>query len=165
MFPFFLNVFLALTWAALMGDFGPSDILFGFLLGYFMLTIVQSMPGVKSYVQRVRKIIGFLRFFLWELITANILVAQTLILNMPKQQPGIIKIPLDIKGDIQITVLANMITLTPGTWALEVDERKEYIYVHCMYLDNAEQTRKGIKDGFERRIKELCESDSTQEIH
>ena len=71
--------------------------------------------------------------------------------------PGIVGVPLDIKSDAEITMLANLITLTPGTLSLDVSEDKKVLYVHSMYITNREDFINGIKNGFEKRIKQLYE--------
>jgi multicomponent Na+:H+ antiporter subunit E len=72
-------------------------------------------------------------------------------------RPGIIAIPLDARTDLEITLLANLITLTPGTLSLDVSADRRVLYVHVMYIDNddIEAVRRSIKDGFERRVLEV----------
>ena len=69
--------------------------------------------------------------------------------------PGIVMVPLDVKSDIGITVLANMISLTPGTLSLDVSNDKKVLFVHAMYIKDKEKFIRSIKDGFERRIMEV----------
>lgn len=155
MFPFFLNIFLALAWAALIGEFTPLNVLVGAVLGYLMIWIVQGVAGSERYVRKVPMVISLVLFFIKELLVANLLVASTVIANRPPLKPGIVAIPLDVKSDIEITLLANMITLTPGTWSLDVTKDKRILYVHMMYIDDVEEAKQGIKQGFERRIREV----------
>ena len=49
-------------------------------------------------------------------------------------KPGIVKIPLDLETDVEITLLASLITLTPGTLSLDVSKDKKVLYVHSMYV-------------------------------
>ena len=63
--------------------------------------------------------------------------------------------PLDVDRDWQITLLAQMITLTPGTLALEVSEDRRTLFVHVLDLTDVERAKRDIKQGFERRILEL----------
>jgi len=67
-------------------------------------------------------------------------------------EPGIIEYPLDAKSDLEITLLANVITLTPGTLSLDVSGDRKVLYVHGMYVHDKEEFIRGIKDGFEKRI-------------
>ncbi|NNJ70240.1 MAG: Na+/H+ antiporter subunit E, partial [Kiritimatiellales bacterium] len=69
--------------------------------------------------------------------------------------PGVIGIPLDAETDLEITMLANIISLTPGTLSLDVSEDRKTLYIHAMYVINPEDLRNEIKDGLERRLLEL----------
>jgi multicomponent Na+:H+ antiporter subunit E len=56
-----------------------------------------------------------------------------------------------------ITLLANLITLTPGTLSIDVSDDRKTLYVHTVNLNDPESFRKSIKEGFERRVQELME--------
>ena len=59
------------------------------------------------------------------------------------------------RTDLEITLLANLITVTPGSFSLDVSDDRSVLYVHAMYVDDPEALRREIKDGFERRVLEL----------
>lgn len=153
MFP--LNILLALAWIALTGQFTPTNFIIGYGLGYALLWLVQRATGPSTYFKKVRQVIGFTFFFLWELILANLRVAYDVITPQHHMRPGVVAIPLDVKTDPEITLLANLITLTPGTLSLDVSADRSTLYVHAMHIDDTEQFRHNIKDGFERRVQEL----------
>ncbi len=71
--------------------------------------------------------------------------------------PGVIAIPLEARTDIEISLLACLITLTPGSVSLDLSEDKRVLFVHAMYIDNqdVEAYRRAIKEGLERRVLEL----------
>jgi multicomponent Na+:H+ antiporter subunit E len=92
---------------------------------------------------------------MYELLKANIEVAYDVITPSFYMAPGIVKIPLDAKSSLEITLLANLITLTPGTLSLDVSDDKKVLYVHVMYLRNKEQFITNIKTGFEKRLLEI----------
>lgn len=71
--------------------------------------------------------------------------------------PGVVAIPLDARTDAEIALLANLITLTPGSVALDLSEDRRVLYVHAMYIDggDVEAYRRSIKEGLERRVLEL----------
>ena len=68
-----------------------------------------------------------------------------------------VAVPLDVTRPSSITLLANIITLTPGTLSLDVAPSGNVLYVHAMHVQDADAFRKEIKDGFERYIKEIFE--------
>ena len=71
--------------------------------------------------------------------------------------PGVVAIPLDARTNVEITLLANLITLTPGSVSLDLSEDRRVLYVHAMYIDggDVEAYRRSIKEGLERRVLEL----------
>jgi multicomponent Na+:H+ antiporter subunit E len=150
-----LNILLALAWVALTGEFSPANLVVGFVFGYATLWIAQRLEGRTAYFRKVGKVIGFGFFFAWEIIEANLRVAYDVLSPRQRISPGIIAIPLDAKTDDEITLLANLITLTPGTLSLDVSEDKKVLYIHAMYVEDVDQFKRELKDGLERRLLEV----------
>jgi multicomponent Na+:H+ antiporter subunit E len=103
----------------------------------------------------VPRTISFVFFFLYELIKANVQVAYDVITPKFYMTPGIVRVPLDATSDLEITLLANLISLTPGTLSLDVSEDRKVLYVHSMYIADKELFIQNIKNGFEKRLLEL----------
>lgn len=152
---FLLNILLALAWTALTGQFDPVNFMSGFVLGYLVLWLVQRVTGPSNYFKKVYQIISFVLFFVGALIRANLRVAYEVITLTHTMRPGVVAVPLELQTDAAITLLANLITLTPGTLSLDVSADQRVLYVHTMYVDDVEQFRREIKEGFERRVKEV----------
>lgn len=147
-----LNVLLALVWVALSGEFNSANFLAGFLLGYFTLWLVQRAVGPSRYFSKVLGVVTFVAFFLWELILASLRVALDVMTVGHRMRPGVIAVPLEANSDAEITLLANLITLTPGSLSLDVSTDRSVLYVHEMYIEDVEQVRRRLKAGFERRV-------------
>ncbi len=150
-----LNLLLALTWAAMTAEFSLRNLLVGFGLGFLVLLAARRMLGDVGYFGKVRQAAGFVLFFLWELLLANFRVAYDVITPRLYMRPGVVAIPLDAKTDAEITLLANLITMTPGSLSLDVSDDRRVLYVHGMFVGDVEQFRRSIKDGLERRVLEL----------
>jgi multicomponent Na+:H+ antiporter subunit E len=154
---FLLNILLALAWVALNGEFSAENLGGGLVLGYALLWLTQSPARSSGYFLRVMRTVSFAFFYIWEVILANLRVAAMVLTPRFKMRPGIIAIPLSIKTDAAITLLANLITLTPGTLSLDVSADRKTLYVHTVDLDDPDSFRQSIKAGFERRVQELME--------
>ena len=155
---FLLNVLLSVAWGALLGDFSPINMLAGFVFGYLMLWITQDVLGTSNYFTKIRRIAGLIMLFTKELIKSNLRVALSVLAPFDWMSPGIVAIPLDIESDAEITLLANMITLTPGTLSLDVSDDRRVLYVHGMHVgDDIEAFRQDIKNGFEKKVREAFE--------
>ena len=153
---FIYNILISMLWALLTGNVSIGNLTLGFLLGYFALTLLHPATGAKaSYFQKTMLFIRFALFFTKELIVATFRVAIDVIKPLPLMRPGIIGIPLDAETDLEITMLANLITLTPGTLSLDVSPDRKILYIHAMYLVDPDDLRKEIKEGMERRLLEL----------
>jgi multicomponent Na+:H+ antiporter subunit E len=127
----------------------------GFIIGFIILWISKHATDSKRYLSKIPKIIFFIFYFIYELILANIKVAYDIITPTHKMKPSIIAVPLSAKTDFEITILANLITLTPGTLSLDVSSDKKTLYIHSMYASDPEKFREEIKDGFERKLLEI----------
>jgi len=153
---FLLNVLLALAWVALTGRFNMGNFAFGFVLGYGALWLAQRVLGPSSYFGKARRVVGFVLFFLWEVIKANLQVAYIVLNPRYRMHPGVVAVPLDARTDAEITLLANLITLTPGSLSIDVSADRKVLYIHTMDLgDDPARFRREIKEGFERRLLEV----------
>lgn len=146
------NLVLALTWVAGTAHLTPMNFLVGFVLGYLVLLFSHRVVAQSSYYRKVFDFIRFSFFFLWKVIVANFRVAHDVITPTYHMRPGILAIPLDAHTDDEITLLANVVSLTPGTLSLDVSDDRKVLYIHAMFLEDEEELRKEIKDGFERRL-------------
>lgn len=155
---FALNVLLALLWASINSNFTPSGFLVGFLVGHVVVAATQSLFGRSGYSRRFWYIVNFVLYFLFELMRSSVRVAYDVLRPNPwtRVAPAIVAIPLTVETDIEITLLANVITLTPGTLSLDVSDDKRVLYVHAMYDgDDPDLIRAEIKNGLERRLLEV----------
>lgn len=105
--------------------------------------------------RRIIHAVGFLIFYLKELLVSNLQVAWDIITPRHHMEAGFVAVPLDLSSDWQILLLANLISMTPGTLSLEVSPDRRQLFIHVMYLDDAETFRRRIKHEFERRVREV----------
>lgn len=152
---FLSNVLLAVAWMALTGVFTPLNLTVGFVLGYGLLLLTQRVEQQPTYFKKVWQVVAFGVFFAKELVKANIRVAYDVITPKNLMSPGVVAIPLDAKTELEITLLANLITLTPGTLGLEVSSDRRVLYIHAMYVTDVDEFRHEIKRGLERRLLEV----------
>lgn len=94
-------------------------------------------------------------YFLKEMLKANFEVAYDVITPKFFMKPGIVKYPLTATTDMEITLLSNLISLTPGTLILDLSDDRKVLYIHVMYLKSRDKFVNHIKNGLERRLLEL----------
>jgi multicomponent Na+:H+ antiporter subunit E len=149
---FVWNLLLALGWAATSGDFTLVNVSIGFVVGYGILYLAQRITGRSRYSTKVAQLIGFIGYYIWLFILANLRIAYDIITPRFQIRPGVIAIPLEAKTDLEIVMLANLLTLTPGTISLDVSTDRRFLYIHALYVDEVEKVRRDIKQGLERRL-------------
>ena len=90
--------------------------------------------------------------FLREVVSSALSVAWAVVNPKLRLRPAIVAVPLDLKTDWRISVLANIVTLTPGTTSLHVSEDLSTLYVHVMDCEDREAVARDIKHTFETTI-------------
>ncbi len=124
-----------------------------YLFGRYFVTDVRKFLQPRRYAW----LILYIFIFLWECIKANFDVAYRVLHPAMPIKPGIVRVQLEIKTDIAKTMLANSITMTPGTIA--VDMKDDIMYVHWIYVTSEDPevyTRK-VSGRFENYIKKIFE--------
>ena len=154
---FLFNVLLALAWAAVSGSMTFGSLLTGFVIGALVLAVVGQAYGSSHYLQRLRRFVGLMGVFVWELLRSSLQVAWEAVTPNYRMRPAVIAVPIELEKDISITVLANLVTLTPGTLSIDVSRDRKFLYIHAMYAEDAEAVRRSIRDSFEVRVAEVFE--------
>ncbi|MGL4611430.1 MAG: Na+/H+ antiporter subunit E [Trueperaceae bacterium] len=152
---FLLNILLALLWAVLTGTMTPTNLVIGFIVGLVALAMVGRALGRPLYVIGLWRGVVLLFVFLWELIVSSLRVTYDVLSPGHNYKPAILAVPIDLDKDFQITLLANLVSLTPGTLSLDVSKDKKTLFIHSMNAPDPEALKQSIKNSFERRIKEL----------
>jgi multicomponent Na+:H+ antiporter subunit E len=141
-----------------------EEIIFGIILSAIVGVIARKIFVKKSFrmANPVRwfTFIGYLFYFFYEMTKANFDVAYRVITG--KINPGIVKISPDLKTDLGITMLANSITLTPGTLSVDIDEDKNDLYIHWINVKEEALKKKPVEckfvcAGFEKFIRRIAE--------
>lgn len=104
---------------------------------------------------RLVRLVRFVLFFIWEFSLANLRVAHDVVTPRLYAQPAIIALPLDARTDVEITLLAALISLTPGTLSLDLSPDRRLLYVHAMFGDDPGEVCNQLKTTFERPLLEL----------
>ena len=149
-----INILLALLWVAVTGSFNLPNLILGFVLGAVGLFLIREQVGTRSYLGRVRRVASLILLFHYELVKSAVKVAWIALQPKMPLNPGIVAYPLRLDRDFEITLLANLITLTPGTLSLDVSPDRRFLYIHAIDVPDPDALRRDIAGGFERRILE-----------
>lgn len=158
------NLLLAFVWAFLWGGVTLSRLVAGFVLGFALLAAAERVAARRNgeganrspgYVSRTTALFRLALWFGGEMMRANLRVAYDVVTRAHTSTPAVVAVPLRAKTDLEITLLANLISLTPGTLSLDVSPDRRTLYVHAMFAAEPEVLRQEIREGLERRLLEV----------
>ncbi|GEM_PF-262197 len=160
---------VALVWISVSGSASGGNILFGLALGVLVVVIMreQIRPrqlGQAQHVIRVGATVRMLYIFLRELLVSAFKIA--FMMYQPRRSwsfhPGILAVRLDAKTDLEISLFSMLITLVPGTVAVDVSKDRKLLYMHVLDASDPadKQTddlrigkqRHAVKSDFEARV-------------
>lgn len=147
---------LALAWVALTGQLNLPNALFGLLLGFGLARLVAPQRLSLGVLRRLPQALSLAAFLLYELLLANVRVASLVLARRPQLRPAILAVPIELKHDWQVALLAGLVTLTPGTLSIEVSSDSRTLFIHFLNLVDPERERRAIREGFEARIRRLA---------
>lgn len=153
---FFWNLLLAFVWIAVTGEFTILNFLTGFLIAYVVIVLSEPKRITEGYGRQVLRSIRFALFYIKEVVLSSLRLAWDVMSPRPGSLPAIVAVPLeDGHTDGSITLLANLITMTPGTMSLDVSRDRKWLYIHAMFVEDVERFREQFKQDFERRVLEV----------
>ena len=155
---FFLSM---IFWLMLTFEFTISNLIVG-----AVASLITAVIFTRFFVKNVYKLIQpkryfwflvYLVVFIWECIKANIDVAYRVLHPAMPIRPGIVKVKTTLKSDLAKMLLANSITMTPGT--ITVDIIDDYLYIHWIYIKSEDPAvyTAIITGAFEKYIKRIIE--------
>lgn len=131
----FWSLVLMLIWIGLTGQIAWWNALLGLVIGVAIMRFGrrEERERAKRKVWNVGYLVRLALVFLRDLIFSDITVLRACIDPRVKLEPAVIKIPLRIRGDERVMILANMISLTPGTLSLHVSEDQSDLIIHALF--------------------------------
>lgn len=154
-FQIVINLIIAMLWMFLSESYSPVSFLIGFIIGAILLFIFNRFFTGTFYLVRIYKVFVLCLIFIRELILSNIDIVKYVYKRQLDFEPGIFSMPIDVKKNWEITLLANLITLTPGTLSVAISEDRSQLFIHAMHIDTKEAAINDIKNTFEKAIMEV----------
>ncbi len=153
----YLFVILMVIWMALTLSLNKQELLLGVTL-IFILSIALyrsyqkiGLPGVT--IKKVFFLCIYIIILFKEIVLANLDVAYRVIHPKMPIKPGIVIIKTELKQDLAKMILANSITLTPGTFTLDIDGDRLLIHWINVKTDNIDEATEIIGGRFEKYLK------------
>lgn len=124
-------IWLTGVWVALWSDVSFANLLSGVLVAGAIVALFDTWHAGRVVVRPVAAL-KFAGFFLYQLAVSTLAVARTVLTPRDRIRTGIVAVPLHGCSDAVATLIADAITLTPGTLTLEVRRNPLTLYVHAL---------------------------------
>lgn len=154
---FLLNLFIMVLWVLLKDKevLHLQTFATGFLIGVVIVYSMRRFFGGQFYLRRVWAIIKLIFIFISELSQSSIVVIKHIISPKITIEPGIFKYETPLRGDWEVTTLALLLTLTPGSVVMEVNEAGNVLYIHAMDVKRYQGDLEKSLHTFEKAIMEV----------
>lgn len=152
---FLNNLLLAIIWVLATGALTEENFIFGFLISFGILYIITINREDRKYFTMLPKLLSFILFMSWEIIKSNLLTVKESLYAKSKLNPAMVKVPLTVESDFEISILATMVSVTPGTLVMDISDDKKVMYVHVMHLVDKQGFINEVKNKFEKRLLEI----------
>jgi multicomponent Na+:H+ antiporter subunit E len=137
---------MVVLWLVLWRDASPANIASGLVVGLAVVAVFPLRPArARDHTVRPLPLLVFLGYFAWQLVVSNIVVARQILTPRDRVWTGIVAVPVPPGSDLVTTIVANAITLTPGTLTLEVTRDPPMLYVHVLQVHDIDQVRRDIR--------------------
>lgn len=147
----FLGIWLLAVWIAAFGAAAPNVVVGGILVaGALALVLRRMTPRWPGALLRPLEALRFVGFFVVQLVRSTLDVVWSLRLSDDELRPAIVEVPIRAQTRNEVALLANTISFTPGTVALEL--HGEHVYVHVLHLRQPEAVLDDIRMLEERII-------------
>lgn len=140
---------LAVLWVLLQGDLTVGNVVAGLAVGALVVLAVPLAPAARRHRIHPLGLLRYVLFVLWNLVTSSVVVVVTSIRPTPERvRSGIVRVDLPGAAPLVTTLVANAITLTPGTLTVsaETGEAGGVLHVHVLGLGDVEEFRASIAD-------------------
>ncbi|HOG46245.1 MAG TPA: Na+/H+ antiporter subunit E [Anaerolineae bacterium] len=155
MLHFLWNIGLAVLWMSLQGQFNSGHFLVGFVIGYLILLAARPVLPESSYTRKVWQVSSLVLYVIGNILEANVQVAKRVLSPRLDLKPAVVAVPLRARTDLEVTLLANLITLIPGSVSVDISPDRSTLYVHVMSLDDPEEFKRSTRQDLERRVLEM----------
>lgn len=152
-----LTVTLALLWLLLVNQLSAGQVILGALLGWLIPFATTRFWPEPIRIHQPLALLRYLVVFIYDIVLGSFQVAYFILRGPSHLRPAFIRIPLVLKTDLAISLLANTISLTPGTVSAWLSEDKRTLIVHTLDTGDAEALVADIKQRYEAPLKQIFE--------
>ena len=150
-----LTTTLWIIWLLLNNSLEAGHLLLGFLLAFLIARLTSSFRPECVHIRKPLILLKFAGVVLADMLIANVVVAKLILGPNKRLRPGFFYIDLDIHTSLGISVLANTISLTPGTVACDLTADRSRLLIHALHVEDIPATISRIKERYEHPLKQV----------
>ena len=150
-----LSILIAATWLLLQGSLAPANLLWAAIFAIALPLLLHRfiVPGASP--RRLRAVARLALVVVWDVLVANVVVARLVLDPRRQPNPRWLAVHCELQDPRAMSLLATIITTTPGTVSCVIDERRRIIHVHALDTADAAAAEAAIKARYERPLKEI----------
>ena len=146
-------LWLTAVWVALWGDPAPGTVLAGFLVALGVLSVGHQPRLQTSGTVHPVAAAAFLGRFVVDLVVSSVQVVQAVLLPRDRLRPAVVAVPLTGPSDPLVSLVADTVSLTPGTLTVTATEDRSTLYVHVLDSDDPDADRRDVQALEERALR------------
>lgn len=150
-----LSVLVAAAWLLLQQSLAPPQLITAAILGLAVPWLLRSFLPPGGRVRRWPVALGLLWVVLWDIVVSNLVVARIVLTPGSNPRPAWVPVDHELESPVAVTLLAAIITTTPGTVSCIVDEANRRIIVHALDCQDPAGLAAQIRRRYERPLKEI----------
>lgn len=150
-----INLFVAFLWMFFQDEWSILSFIGGYFVGLLVVFSLRRFFPTSFYLRKLLAAIQLFLVFFRESVVSSIDVIRHVIRPKLNITPGIFKLETELESDLEVTLLALLITLTPGSVVMEVTPDRKVFYVHALKLPESIDAVNASKVKFEKAIKEV----------
>jgi multicomponent K+:H+ antiporter subunit E len=150
-----LSIAIFMVWLLLNNSVLAGHIILAFLLAIGLPIMTQRFWPEKTARLKLVPAILLVGVVLWDILLASIEVARLILGPTDNIKPAFVEIPLDLQNPFVGTILASIVSLTPGTVSIDIDRARWVLQVHALNVDDIESLIQSIKTRYEKPLKEI----------
>ena len=152
-----LSAGLAVVWLLLQQSLAPAHLISGAILGIVAPLLVQGFLGPAARLRAWAEVARLTAIVLWDIVVSNVVVARIVLDPSSRPRPAWVRVPLRTRHPTATTLLAAIITTTPGTVSCVVDDERWEILVHALDTDDPQALVEQIQQRYETPLRRIFE--------
>jgi multicomponent K+:H+ antiporter subunit E len=152
-----MSAVLLVVWLLLNNTLAPGHVVLGAALAVLIPVLTSGFWPERPVIHRPLTLLRLLPTVLYDIVVANVVVARLILDPQRTPRSRFLTVPLDLTDEFAITVLAGIITLTPGTVSADLALDRSHLLVHGLDVGDEGAVVAQIKRRYEAPLKEIFE--------